>query len=94
MADIVNGQVSGYDKLDSLKTVHNSIMNELKKEIANTKGLLGEENGFYVSSTCKKITTLLEVLENVILPSIEESFATTEKSITQMVDILVKNDYL
>ena len=30
MADIVNGQVSGYDKLDSLKTVHNSIMNELK----------------------------------------------------------------
>ena len=69
-------------------------MNELKKEIADTKGLLGDENGFYVNSTCKKITMILGILENNILPSIEESFATTEKSITQMADILVKNDYL
>lgn len=94
MADIVNGQVTGYEKLDTLKTVHENILKELKQEISDTKGLMGEENGFYADSTCAKITTLLDTLENEILPSIEQSFTSTEKSITSMEDNLVDNDYL
>lgn len=94
MADIVNGQVTGYDKLDTLTTVHKNILKELKQEISDTKGLLGEENGFYADSTCKKITTLLDTLEKDILPTIEQSFASTEKSITSMESNLVDQDYL
>lgn len=94
MADIVNAQATGYDKLDTLKKVHEKILKELNQEISDTKGLLGEKNGFYADSTCKKITILLETLEKEILPEIKDSFTATEKSITSMEGILMNNDYL
>lgn len=93
MANNVNGQSGAYDKLDTLKTVHATLLTELKKEIKDTRNLVGQDKGFYMESTCKKINTLLEALEKQILPTLEKSFETSEKSVVSMEKILTSNDY-
>ena len=92
MADVVNGQSTGYDKLDKLKEIHSTLLNELKREIEDTKGMVGDGKGFHVEETSKKIITLLEALETQILPTIEQSFRTTEKSVLSMERMLIEND--
>lgn len=93
MAKKVNGQESAYKKLDTLKSVHSTLLTELKKEIKDTKELVGKDNGFYVESTCKKINTLINSLEKQILPTLEKTFESSEKSVVSMEKVLTQNDY-
>ena len=93
MASNVNGQMNGYEKLDTLKTVHTAFITELKQEIKDTRELVGKGKGFYVESTCKKINTLVDSLEKQILPTLEKSFEASEKSVLSMERILTSNDY-
>lgn len=93
MANNVNGQSAAYDKMDTLKTVHATLLAELKQEIKDTRELVGKGKGFYVESTCKKINTLIDSLEKQILPTLEKSFEASEKSVVSMEKILTNNDY-
>lgn len=93
MANNVNGQSSGYDKMDTLNTVHATLLAELKQEIKDIRELVGKGKGFYVESTCKKINTLIDSLEKQILPTLEKSFEASEKSVVSMEKILTNNDY-
>lgn len=93
MANNVNGQSSGYDKMDTLSTVHTTLLAELKQEIKDTRELVGKDKGFYVEGTCKKINTLIDSLEKQILPTLEKSFEASEKSVVSMERILISNDY-
>lgn len=93
MANNVNGQSSGYDKMDTLNALHATLLAELKQEIKDTRELVGKGKGFYVESTCKKINTLIDSLEKQILPTLEKSFEASEKSVVSMERILTGNDY-
>lgn len=93
MANNINGQSSAYDKMDTLKAVHTALLAELRQEIKNTKELVGIDKGFYVESTCKKINTLIDSLEKQILPTLEKSFETSEKSVISMERMLISEDY-
>lgn len=92
MANIVNGQASAYDTLDQLKGVHAKILAEMEKELADIRGIIGKENGFYADSTCKKINTILDSFEKQIFTEIKSSFEISEKSVESMEKMLIGAD--
>ena len=57
MAKIVIAKETAYAQLDRLKTLHTSIMREIKQEIKETKALVKKKEGFYVKINRKLYKT-------------------------------------
>lgn len=93
MADIVNAQDAGYSKLDLLVDIHDDILTELQAEIESIKNLIGEGNGFYAESTCNKINTLLDSVDNQMFSGIKDAFSRSEKAVSTMENMLKSEDH-
>lgn len=94
MAKIVIAKETAYVQLDRLKTLHTSIMREIKQEIKETKALVKKEEGFYVKDVSGVVKDLLGLYEKEVLAKLTESFSVTEKAVASMEKLINDEDKL
>ena len=94
MAKIVIAKETAYAQLDRLKTLHTSIMREIKQEIKETKALVKKEEGFYVKDVSGVVKDLLGLYEKEVLSKLTESFSVTEKAVASMEKLINDEDKL
>lgn len=93
MAKTICANREAYDKAASLKRIHSSIYRELQRELASVKALTAQNGGFYAEHTSRKINTLVNSMEQQILPRLKQDFDTSEKRLESMEQVLKEKDY-